>query len=1133
MLSITLPAISDVTLPAGTTIYVPLNGSDPGNTINYAVTATDYSKVTPVVMPATNKSVVFNIDGFSQPMEFQLLDNLAPATATAIENLVASGFYDGLQIYRNGMDQDGNPFVIQGGNNPPTGAIKSPQPANMAEEFNPDLEFTAPGMLAMARTSSPSTSSTEFFVTEQAARFLDFSYTIFGVQTAGTSVNQAIAAMPDEDSTQDPNGVGYLQTPVTITSASIVTDTQNGVLQLSAPAGVSGTVTITVIASDGTGSATPQTFVVTIQPDDASNPANPFAAVVPSATAKPVFVPSDGGTGLTTNENHSLQFTVSGVSNGNLVEILADGNVIGEATASGTSVTVTTDASKTLTDGGHTFTAIQIAKNQTVTVDENSSDPSGYTPLSKTADVPSFSSSAVQVTVDAAPTATAVLDNVKRSDSPASITFVVTYSNPGDQIAVSSLDGNDILVTNANNFRANARFLDDTVSTDGSTVTATYAFDSPDGTWDPAALVRYTLTMQPNQVSDSHGNYVAEGVLLTFNPSDLTDLTVTVNQPSNEIDPTSASTIDFTAIFNKAVSDFTTGDVTISGTAGATTATVTASDSTGQNYTIAVSGMTRNGTVIVSLASNVAHDAVGNPNNPSTSTDNTVTYNGIPFSVTINQASTQADPTTGSTIHFTVVFATAVVDFSGLDVAFGGTVLGNLVASVTASDTSGTTYDVAVGGMASTGKLIVSIPAGKVHDALGALNSASTGTDNSVQFNLVNKPSFRLLAPTSGTDNVGQTVVIAWTDANIIAGTRISLCYDTINYANDKAVSGKQHWIEVDQVIAANGVQTYQWGTSGMAPGTYYIGGYLFSGGTPIRSAIATPITIVVPTPVFRLTTPTSGTYNVGQTVTVAWAASNMASNATVSLCYDSDKIINGNEKYFEVDKVAANDLYTAGYGDYPWDTTGMKPGTYYIGGYLWSNGKATWSHLTQSITLVDPVPTFRVTAPTSGSFTPGQTVDIYFMAHNFAANSTVSLFYDKDTAVNGNEKYIEVNGKTLTASDDNQYRYYQWTVPDLAAGQYYIGGYIWSNGKATFSHLTQPITITAPALMVDASAAPSAAAAPLSRRTTPADHRRGRAAAYGRHRHPGRRRHDGRVGPDRRSAQEHAGRGRGLIHLH
>ena len=77
-------------------------------------------------------------------------------------------------------------------------------------------------------------------------------------------------------------------------------------------------------------------------------------------------------------------------------------------------------------------------------------------------------------------------------------------------------------------------------------------------------------------------------------------------------------------VFSEPVNGFQTGDVTLSGTAGATTATVTGS---GATYNVAVSGMTQSGTVIATIAAGVATDLAGNPNTASTSTDNVVTFN--------------------------------------------------------------------------------------------------------------------------------------------------------------------------------------------------------------------------------------------------------------------------------------------------------------------------------------------------------------------------------------------------------------------------------------------------------------------------------------------------------------------------
>ena len=217
--------------------------------------------------------------------------------------------------------------------------------------------------------------------------------------------------------------------------------------------------------------------------------------------------------------------------------------------------------------------------------------------------------------------------------------------------------------------------------------------------------------------------------------ADTTAPTVTINQAAGQADPTGASTINFTVVFSEAVTDFTSTDVSLSGTAGATTATVTG---TGTTYNVAVSGMTGPGTVIASLAAGVAHDAAGNASAASTSSDNTVTYylDNTPPAVTINQAAGQADPTTASPINFTVVFSGPVTDFATGDVTLNGTA-GATTATVTGS---GTTFNVAVSGMTGSGTVIASIAAGVAHTVVGYANLASTSTDNSVTYNLDTTP---------------------------------------------------------------------------------------------------------------------------------------------------------------------------------------------------------------------------------------------------------------------------------------------------------------------------------------------------------------------------------------------------------
>jgi hypothetical protein len=336
---------------------------------------------------------------------------------------------------------------------------------------------------------------------------------------------------------------------------------------------------------------------------------------------------------------------------------------------------------------------------------------------------------------------------------------------------------------------------------------------------------------------------------------------------------------------------------------------------------------------------------------------------------------------------------------------------------------------------------------------VGQLPPASRGHGSMAAAAAVAAPSFSLTAPTSGKFTAGQNVSIKWNASNVTAGGTINLCYD-----KDTTINGNEKWIEIDAVAAANGTGSYTWNTTSVPAGKYYIGGYLWSGGKAKFSHLTQSITIQAATvsPTFNLTTPTSGTFTAGQSVPIQWTTTNVTAGGTINLCYDTDTTINGNEKWIEIDAVAASN----GAASYTWNTTGVSSGTYYIGGYLWSGGKATFSHLTQSITIqaASVSPTFNLTAPTSGKFSPGQSVSIQWTASNVTAGGTINLCYDTDTTINGNEKWIEIDAVAASNGTGS----YTWNTTAVSPGVYYIGGYLWSGGKATFSHLTQSFSIVA-----------------------------------------------------------------------
>jgi Ca2+-binding RTX toxin-like protein len=239
---------------------------------------------------------------------------------------------------------------------------------------------------------------------------------------------------------------------------------------------------------------------------------------------------------------------------------------------------------------------------------------------------------------------------------------------------------------------------------------------------------------------------------------------VTINQAAGQADPTTTSPITFTVVFDVPVSGFATGDVSLSGTAGATTAEVTET-TPGTTYNVAVSGMTGGGTVVATVPANVATDAGGNGNTPSTSTDNTVTFapDTTPPNVSIDQAAGQADPTAVSPINFTVVFNEPVSGFATGDVSLSGTA--GATTAVVTETAPGTTYNVAVSGMTSDGTVIASIPANVATDADGNGNTASTSTDNTVTFDANAPPSATVVGgQCSPTNMASGTINLALTD---------------------------------------------------------------------------------------------------------------------------------------------------------------------------------------------------------------------------------------------------------------------------------------------------------------------------------------------------------------------------------
>ncbi len=213
--------------------------------------------------------------------------------------------------------------------------------------------------------------------------------------------------------------------------------------------------------------------------------------------------------------------------------------------------------------------------------------------------------------------------------------------------------------------------------------------------------------------SGSKGNLAATQFSRTY---DSVAPTVTINQAAGQADPTTNSPINFTVVFNEVVSGFSSADVSLSGTAGATTAVVSGS---GPTYNVAVSGMTTGGPVIATIGAGVATDAAGNGNSASTSTDNTVTFVVDSTPPTVAMSSAAPNPTNSSPIAVTAQFSENVTGFIATDIVAGNATVNNFIAV----DGDTYTFNLVPSGQ---GLVTADIGAGVATDAGGNPNTAAT-----------------------------------------------------------------------------------------------------------------------------------------------------------------------------------------------------------------------------------------------------------------------------------------------------------------------------------------------------------------------------------------------------------------------
>ena len=105
-----------------------------------------------------------------------LRPDLAPNHVARIKELAREGFYDGTPFHRV---IDG--FMAQGGD--PTGTGTGGSGKKLKAEFSAEKHVR--GTCSMARSQSPDSADSQFFICFDNARFLDGQYTVWGQVTSG------------------------------------------------------------------------------------------------------------------------------------------------------------------------------------------------------------------------------------------------------------------------------------------------------------------------------------------------------------------------------------------------------------------------------------------------------------------------------------------------------------------------------------------------------------------------------------------------------------------------------------------------------------------------------------------------------------------------------------------------------------------------------------------------------------------------------------------------------------------------------------------------------------------------------------------------------------------------------------
>lgn len=144
-------------------------------------------------------------------IKLELDADMAPITVTNFIDLINSKFYDGLTFHRI-IDE----FMIQGGDPEGTGfggSSKTIKGEFKVNGVNNTISHVR-GTISMARSNSYDSASSQFFICNADATFLDGQYAAFGHVTEGMEVVDKITEMVAPKATDDNGSIAAKDQPV-------------------------------------------------------------------------------------------------------------------------------------------------------------------------------------------------------------------------------------------------------------------------------------------------------------------------------------------------------------------------------------------------------------------------------------------------------------------------------------------------------------------------------------------------------------------------------------------------------------------------------------------------------------------------------------------------------------------------------------------------------------------------------------------------------------------------------------------------------------------------------------------------------------------------------------------------------